>query len=77
VSAWAELVERLIAAGHPDPLSYTPVQAVAYGELAERRRQREAGDAYTIQRNAAAAAFGSMKAEDEKAFVKALDPDED
>lgn len=76
MSAWAELVERLIAAGHPDPLSYTPTQAAAYAELAERRRLREFGDAYSIQRVATAAGMGALKKEDEDKFVASLEPED-
>lgn len=53
MSAWAALVERLIAAGHPDPLQYTPEQAVAFDRLAQVRRKAERQDAYLIARNAA------------------------
>lgn len=53
MSAWAALVERLLAAGHPDPLEYTVGQAVAYDRLAQERRRQELGDAYIIARAAA------------------------
>jgi hypothetical protein len=53
VSAWAALVERLVASGHPDPLEYTVGQAVAYDRLAQERRKQELGDAYLVARCAA------------------------
>jgi hypothetical protein len=76
VSDWATLVERLIATGHADPWEYTPTQAMAYAELAERRTARAHGDAYTIQRNAVAVAMGALKKEDEQKFLDALDPED-
>lgn len=53
MSEWAALVERLMAAGHSDPLEYTPAQAFAYGLLADERRRQEMQDAYIIARTAA------------------------
>lgn len=53
MSVWAALVERLKAAGHADPLEYTPQEAVAYGLLADERRRQELRDAYLVARNAA------------------------
>ena len=46
------LVERLIAAGHPDPWSYSPRQAAAYAQLAARRARTDLRDGYLIARAA-------------------------
>lgn len=74
MSAWAAVVERLIAAGHEDPMSYTPEQAVAFAELADRRRKRELLDLYQTMKTAAGVGFGGSKEADE-AMIRSLTED--
>lgn len=66
MSGWAALVERLIAAGHPDPLEYTVGQAMAYDSLAQERLRQEKGDAYLIAYSAAHVVANGDKEYDKK-----------
>jgi late competence protein required for DNA uptake (superfamily II DNA/RNA helicase) len=61
-------VEALAADGHPDPLRYTPRQALALVELAGRRRAREMATQLGLMR---LAHQGSVK--DVKKALRELD----
>lgn len=67
MSPWAALVERLIAAGHPNALDYIPQQAIAFDTLAQSRRRIEMHDSYSISR---LAHYADKKVEEK--FLKGL-----